>query len=140
MGDSSASAKETSGGGATPSKAARESHHLLRWRRVVVADIIGGARVGPGHRGVENGGDVLDMDAREDLARLLDAFGLAAPHRVERTASRPVDAGEPEEMNRQAVELPEREPGRFGGDAAAAALAARAQRCRSSTQPPARSP
>src|ERR1700730_15472750 len=63
------------------------------------------------------------MDAREDLTRLVDAFGRAGAQCVESAAAGTIDAGEPEDVDRHAAVMPEAEPTLFRGNATAAALA-----------------
>src|SRR6185437_15768679 len=107
---------------------AGEGDDLMRRRRLVVAEIVGRPGIGPRKGGFERGGDVLDMDAREDLAGLVDALRPAGAHGIERAAPRAVDAGEAEDMQREAGSVMEAPPARFGNEPAAAALAARLQR------------
>ncbi len=61
------------------------------------------------------------MNAAEYLAGLDDAPRLARPHRLQRVAARPVDAGEAEQVDRRAEAPPEGEPGVLGRDAPPAA-------------------
>ena len=67
------------------------------------------------------------MDAREDLTRLVDAFCGAGTQRIERTAARTVDGGEPKDVDRRAAVAPKLEPALLCGDAAPAALTGRQQ-------------
>jgi len=73
-----------------------EGDDIRWWRGIVVAHIVGRARMRPCHRCFQHPRDVGDMDAAEDLARLDDAFGAALAHGVERGGARPIDAGEAE--------------------------------------------
>src|SRR6185437_118498 len=75
----------------------------------------------------EDGGNVLDVDAREDLPRLVDALGAALAHGLDRVAARPIDAGKAEDMHGKAVAAMKIEPCRLGGDALATARTGRAQ-------------
>ena len=77
-------------------------HHVLRRRRLVVADVVDGARPRPRDRGLEHGRDVLDVDPREQLARLDDPPRRAVLQVDERVAARAVDPGEAEDVDRQA--------------------------------------
>src|SRR6185437_5360026 len=81
--------------------------------RLVVADIVGGARAGLFDRGAQHCREVVDMDAREHLPRPIEAAGGAGAQRVEGTAARPVDAGEAEDMGALAAPalLGQRTPG-----------------------------
>ena len=55
-------------------------------------------RAANGHRGEHRGGDVLDMDAREDLAGLVDAPRGAGLDLVDGAAAGTVDSGQPEDI------------------------------------------
>src|SRR5204862_7395748 len=92
-----------------------------------VADIVDRARPRPLYRCQQHIRQILDVDARENLARPVDAFCGAGAQRVEQAAARAVDAGEAEDVYRHAVPLPQIEPALLGDDAAPAALAARVQ-------------
>src|SRR3546814_17156622 len=61
------------------------------------------------------------MDAAEQMAGPDDTPGAAAAYGVERAAPRPVDAGEPEDMHRQAVVGMQCQPVGLGFDAATVA-------------------
>ena len=71
--------------------------------RRVIADIVDRAGPPPGDRGAQHGGEVIDMDAREDLPRLVDTARHAGAQRVERAAARSVNAGEAKDMHRHAA-------------------------------------
>ena len=88
--------------------------HLLRRRRIVVADVVDGARPGPVDRGAQHGGDVVHVDAAEHLARLDDAPRRPRADLGEGSPARPVDAREPKDVERQAGD---RAPLRLGRDA-----------------------
>src|SRR3546814_1967927 len=61
------------------------------------------------------------MDAAEQMTGPDDTPGAAAAYGVERAAPRPVDAGEPEDMHRQAVVGMQCQPVGLGFDAATVA-------------------
>ncbi|MBI3516507.1 MAG: hypothetical protein HY060_20940 [Proteobacteria bacterium] len=105
-----------------PEQLAGVGDHRLGRRRIVVADVVDRAGMGPRHRGREHGGEIVDVDAAEHLAGLVDALGTAGPRGVERATPGTVDAGEAEDVQRQA----ERAPAGLGGDPAMAAHADRA--------------
>ena len=65
------------------------------------------------------------MDAREDLARLVDAFGGAGAQCVEGAAPGAVNRSKADYVNRHATITPKVEPALLGGDPAPAALAGR---------------
>ena len=100
---------------------AGEGDHVLRRRRLVVGDVVDRAGIGPRHRGAQHLDDVVDVDAAEHLAGLDDAARGAGAHRGERAAARPgaVDAGEAEQVHRQAARQPVR-PRRAPGAGCAA--------------------
>src|SRR5262249_15119469 len=79
-----------------------EGDDFVGRRRVVVGDIVDGAGARTRDRGLEHRGDVLDMDAVEDLARLHDAARGPGADFVEGAAAGSVDAGEPEDLHRNA--------------------------------------
>ena len=66
-------------------------------------------------------GDILDMDAREDLARLVDAARGAGLHLVDGAAAGPVDAGQAEDVDGRARLHAHRLPGALGRQALDAA-------------------
>src|SRR3546814_16125611 len=70
--------------------------------RLVVADVVDAPRIGPRNGSLQHAGDIVDMDAAEQMAGPDDTPGAAAAYGVERAAHRPVDAGEPEDLTRQA--------------------------------------
>src|SRR2546428_1284870 len=70
------------------------------------------------------------MDAREDLARLVDALRRPGPDLIEGAASRSVDRRETEKMHRHTMSPPKVEPLGFRRDATAPTLAGRAERGR----------
>src|SRR5271170_2818110 len=96
--------------------------------RVVVANIVDGAGPRLAHRGGEHLGQIVDMDARKDLAGLIDPARGPGAQCVKRAAARAVDGGEPKYVNRQAAVAPKLEPALLGLDPAPAALAARLER------------
>src|SRR5207245_6803442 len=67
----------------------------------------------PADRGDQHARQIIDMDAGEDLSRLRDALRGTGAQCVERAASRPVDAGEAEDVDRHAAVAPQIEPGGF---------------------------
>src|SRR5438552_8892 len=97
--------------------------------RVVVADIVDGTRPRPLHRGDQHIRQIRDMDAREDLARLVDPLRGAGAQRLEGAAAGAVDRSEAEDVDRYAALMPEPEPTPFRGDPALAALAGWPERC-----------
>ncbi len=99
---------------------AGERHHVGRRGRLVVANVVDGARVGARHGGPEDGRDVVHVDAREQVTGLVDAPRLAGAHRVERAAPGAVDAGQAEDVHRHAGGAPQVQPAAFGRGAAAA--------------------
>ena len=111
-----------------------------RW--IIIADIVD--RTGPRalHRSDQHACQIRDMDARENLARLVDpscgagaqCIEGAAPGAVRSHMSRKMWTGTPRS-------LPKIEPPFLGGDAAQAGASRSAPtRAVSSTQPPPRSP
>src|SRR3546814_19530397 len=70
--------------------------------RLVVADVVDAPRIGPRNGSLQHAGDIVDMDAADQMAGPDDTPGAAAPYGVERAEPRPVDDGEPEDMLRQA--------------------------------------
>ena len=119
MGESSAVSKGCSGGGATPSSPAAIGDHVLRRRRLVVADVVDAAGRGRAIEAAQDAGDVVDVDAVEHLAGLDDAARGAVAQVVERAAAGPVDAGEAENL---------RPAGRSPSQATASARARRSAR------------
>src|SRR4051812_34332323 len=101
---------------------------ILRRRRLVIRHIIGGAGIGPRHRGAQDSDDILEVNAAEQLAGLLDALCRAGAQLIEGAAPWAIDAGEAKEMHGRAAPAHEIEPARLGGDAPVAALADRAER------------
>src|SRR5271156_4696752 len=67
-------------------------------RRIVVADIIDGSWPRPADRGSEHTCQILDMNAGEDLARLVDPFRGAGAQRLEGAAARAVNGGKAEDV------------------------------------------
>src|ERR1700722_14166717 len=100
------------------------SDNGLGCRGVVVADIVDGTWPRPVDRGGERLRQILDMNAGEYLARLVDAFRRTGAECFEGAAAGAVDAGEAEDVHRHAAAAPEIEPARFGSYPPAAALAA----------------
>src|ERR1700719_264463 len=90
------------------------SDDSLGRRRVVVADVIDGPGPWPADRGGEHLRQILDMNAGEYLARLVDAFRRTCAECFERAAAGAVDAGEAEDVHRHAAAAPEIEAARFG--------------------------
>src|ERR1041384_5415695 len=84
--------------------------------RLVIADIVDRAGPRPLDRGQQYAREILDVNAREHLAWLVDALGGAGAQRIERAAPGAVDRGEAKNMARRAVFTPEIEPARFGRD------------------------
>ena len=70
--------------------------------------------------------DIRDMDAREDLARLVDATRRARLHLIDRTAAGSVDAGQAEDVDGRARLHAHRLPGALGRQALDAARLRRA--------------
>src|SRR6202011_2417400 len=103
------------------------SDDRLGRRGVVVADIVDGTGPRLPNRGDQHRRQIVDMDAREDLTRLVDAFGRARAQGGESTAAGTVNAGEPEDMDRHAAVMPQADPALLGGDTPAAALTGRQQ-------------
>ncbi len=68
---------------------------------------------------------ILDMNAGEYLARLVDPLCRVGAQCLEGAAAGAVDAGEAEDVHRHAAAAPEFEPALLGGNPPAAALAAR---------------
>src|SRR3546814_18632188 len=68
--------------------------------RLVVADVVDAPRIGPRNGSLQHAGDIVDMDAAEQMAGPDDTPGAAAAYGVESAAPRPVDAGEPGDMHR----------------------------------------
>ena len=96
-------------------------------RRLVVGDVEnpgGPAREG----GIDRLGDVADMDAVEDLARLDDAAGFAARDLDQRVLPGSVNAGEAQDRDRDAAARAKIQPGLLGGEPLAAARRARLRR------------
>ena len=118
MGERSASSNATSGGGGRPRSSAAWPITSSGGAGASSQDVVGGAGIGRGHRGHERAGDVLDVDAAEDLAGLDDAPRGARAQLPERPAAGAVDAGEAEDVERQ---IRHRAPLGLGGDARAAA-------------------
>lgn len=99
-------------------------------RRLVIADIIDRARSRPCNGGTKDVGDILDMDAAEDLSLAGDDPRPAGAQRIEGAPARPVDAGEPKDMQGQPSPLPERPPALLGREPATSPLRCRRGRCR----------
>src|SRR6516162_1703268 len=95
--------------------------------RIIVANVVDGTGPRPLHRGDQHARQILDVDAREDLTRLVDAFCGAGTQRIERAAARTVDGGEPKDVDRRAAVAPKLEPALLCGEAAPAALTGRQQ-------------
>ncbi len=102
-----------------PSERGRVGDDVLRRCRLVVGDVVDGARPRSVDRGDERRSDVVDVDAVEDLARLDDAPGSAVAKVVQGVAPRPVDAGEAEDLHRLAARGAAIEPGALRRDAPA---------------------
>src|SRR5690348_8804368 len=96
---------------------------LGRRCRIVVADIVDSTRIGVGDRSGKDLRDIVDMDAAEYLAWLVDTLGPARTQAVEGGTSRPIDPGQAEDMHGQSMFSPEIEPAGFGRNPAAAAFA-----------------
>ena len=103
------------------------SDDRLGRRGVVIADIVDGTGPRLANRGDQHPRQILDMDARKDVTRLVDAFCRAGTQRIERAAAGAVNPGEAEDVDRHAAVAPQLEPTLFCGDAPAAALAGRQQ-------------
>jgi len=86
---------------------------IRRRGRRVIANIVDRTGTGPGDRRDQHARQIIDMDAREELARLGDALRGPGAQRVERAAARPVDTGEAENLDRHAAFAPQIEPGGF---------------------------
>ena len=72
--------------------------HVLRRGRVVVAEVVGRARVGPCDAGGQHLRDVVHVDAAEDLAFLDDAARRALAHLFEGPAPGAVDTRKAEDV------------------------------------------
>src|SRR5436190_15819383 len=103
-------------------------YHIGGGGGFVVTDIVDGAGPRPPDRGHQHIRDVLNMNARERLPRLVDAPCGAGTQRVERAAPRAVNPGEAEHLHRDAATAPQIEPSGFGGNATPTPHAARLQR------------
>ena len=87
--------------------------HLAGRSRQIVGDVVDRAgRRACVDRGQHRGRDVLDMDAREDLAGLVDAPRGAGLHLVDGAAAGTVDAGQPEDVD--GAPIAHRLPGALG--------------------------
>jgi hypothetical protein len=93
--------------------------------RLVIADVVNCARPRPGDRGAQHARQIIDMDPREDLARLVDMPRRARAQRIEWAAGGAVNAGETKDMNGEVPVAAQAEPSDLGGDATRATLAGR---------------
>ena len=78
-------------------------HHVRPRRRLVVAHVVDRAGAGPGDGGSQRLRDVGHVDARERVTGPVDALRRAASHRGKRVAARPVDPGQAEDLDGDAV-------------------------------------
>ena len=97
-------------------------------RRLVIAHIIYGTCLRLGDGDGQHLRDVGHVDAREDLARLIDPPGLAAPHGGERIPSGSVNPCQAEDVHCEAVLLAEGKPALLYRKPASAAHAGRGRR------------
>ena len=110
----SALSNGSSGGGATPSRAAAKAIDILRRRRLEICDVPEPALEVRGDQRAEHARDVGDVNAVEHLAWLDDAPRPPFLQLDERIAAGAVDAGEPQHVDRDLSLAPQREPPRFG--------------------------
>ena len=96
----------TAGGTGLPSSSQAIGHDLAGRRRQVVGDVVDGAGARMADRRQHGAGDVLDMDAREDLAGLVDAPRGAGLHLVDGAAAGAVDAGQAEDVDGEPASSP----------------------------------
>src|SRR5262245_807848 len=75
-------------------------------------------------------GDIVDVDAIEDLPRFDDAARRAAPQVVKHAPLRPIDTSQAEDFDARPTLLSAGQPGGFGLEPAQAALRAGARRAR----------
>ena len=70
-----------------------EGYDIL-WRgRFIITDIVNRAGIGLIYRGLNNGGDVIDVDSREYMPRLHNSPRRATTNILEGIAARAVDTG-----------------------------------------------
>ena len=102
MGESPAASKLSKGGGATPSSWQANSITSAGAAGSSSLTIVGPAWRWRGDGRLQDLGNVIHMDATEDLTGHIDALGLPGTHRFQGVASRAVDTGKTEDVERKA--------------------------------------
>src|SRR5208282_2212757 len=111
-----------------PQKLTSTSDHRLARCGVIVAHVVDRTGIWPRRRSAECRNDIVDVNARKDMARLGDPPCRTRAHRVDGTTAGPVDARKTENMHRQIVHLAECQPAGFCLHALARAGTRRRQR------------